>query len=61
MGRGILVPPVDALLQRAAEIDPQAWISPLHKHLACRRTKSVKQAFDELFAKQAAIASRSLV
>jgi hypothetical protein len=55
VGRGILLPPVDALLQRAAEIDAQAWTSPLHKHLTRRRAKSVKQAFDELLAKQAAI------
>jgi hypothetical protein len=41
-------PPTEALLLRASQIDPQAWVSPLPDHLAKRRRESAKRAYAEL-------------
>ena len=39
-----------ALLLRARDLDPEAWASPLHDHLAKRRRKSMRKAYAELKA-----------
>jgi hypothetical protein len=41
-------PDTQALLLRAREIDREAWSSPLHDHLATRRSESMKRAYAEL-------------
>jgi hypothetical protein len=39
---------VTNLLERAAEIDPEAWEQPLQEHLAARRSRSIRLAKEEL-------------
>jgi hypothetical protein len=36
------------MLERAAEIDPEAWVQPLGERLAARRSRSIRLAKQEL-------------
>ena len=47
-----------ALLQRAAEIDPQAWALPLFGKYATRRLKAMQRAKAELVAQDGDVAAR---
>ena len=43
-------PDTQAMLIRARDLDPEAWASPLHDHLAKRRSESMRMAYAEFKA-----------